>query len=102
MLDKTKTDTLHCFSVRSAEEFTALQINLTKKLCLQKNYLTFLFKSTDRSTTEDETCRDETNSEFLAVPIGTSVWKMLLTESALCQGDWLHVSLLKEALWENN
>lgn len=92
MLAKRKTNTLHCFSFRSAEEFIALQ-EIWLKIWLQ-NYLTFFFKNTDRRTRKDDTWRDETNSEFLAVPIGTSVWKMLLTERALCQGDWLHVSLL--------
>lgn len=103
MLTKRKTDTLHCFS---AEEFTALQINLTKNLWLQKDYLIFLFENTDRRRRKDDTCRDEINSEFLAVPVGmktteflavpvgTSVWKMLLPERALFQGDSLHVSLL--------
>ena len=94
MLAKRKTDTLHCFSFWSAKEFTELQIILTKKLWLEKNYLTFLFENTDRRTRKDDACRDEINSEFPAVPIGTSVWKMLLTERKFCLGGWLHVSLL--------
>lgn len=35
--------------------------------------MTFFFRNTDRRTRKDDTWRDETNSEFLAVPIGTSV-----------------------------
>lgn len=56
--------------------------------------LDFFVQKPWQKTRKDEFCRDETNSVFLAVPIGTSVWKMLLTARALYQGDWLHMSLL--------
>lgn len=78
---------------------------MTKKLWLWTNYFTFLFQNTDRRTRKDDTCRNETNSELPAVPTGASVWKMLLTERPHCQSDWLTdrcVSVIKEALWDNN